>query len=59
MILNWNEYSNDTCKKSIMKIQYLKLVKSKNFRHIGLWISYEKINVGGKEIQHSISLRLE
>lgn len=45
MTCNWNEGSDDTYLESITKIQYLELIKSKYFKHLGVCLSYNKFNM--------------
>lgn len=54
MIWNWNERSDDTYPESIIKIQDMKLVNTKYFKFLGIWISSNKFSIEEKEVKHRI-----
>lgn len=49
MIYNWNESCDGTNPKYIIKVHNVKLLSSKHFKQIIVWISYDKFSKGDKK----------
>ena len=55
MIVNWNSASDGTYPNSILSLNGHNLINTKEFKYLGVWITYNDMHIGQKELEHRVT----